>query len=194
MKTWRLVAMSLSSAAILLATACGASDGKAPGTKPTASTSTLVKQPASEGSGATAKAVPAGLLALGNDPKIGPVVTDMAGFTIYRFTQDGQKPPKSACEGECAKLWPPVPAQGAQLPPGLDPTLLGSLDRPDGTKQLTLAGIPAYRYTKDTKPGQINGEGVGGTWFASLPKEGVPGLTDALGQGTGGKTGYAPQG
>lgn len=194
MKTWRVAAMTLSSAAILLTTACGASDGKASDTKPSAATTARIQQPASEGSSTAVNAVPAGLLTLGNDSKLGPVVTDMAGFTIYRFTKDSQKPPKSACEGECAKIWPPVPAQGAQLPPGLDPALLGSLDRPDGTKQLTLAGIPAYRYSKDTKPGQINGEGVGGTWFASLPKEGVPGLTDALGQGADGKAGYAPQG
>ncbi|MFI7498801.1 hypothetical protein ACIBVL_09810 [Streptomyces sp. NPDC049687] len=123
---------------------------------------------------------PAGALALAVNPELGPTVTDATGFTLYRFTKDSTNPPKSACVEACAKLWPPVPADGASLPPGLDPALIGSLSRSDGTKQLTVGGMPVYRYAKDTKPGEARGEGVGGTWFASLPKEGVPGLEDAL--------------
>ncbi|MFD6890993.1 SCO0930 family lipoprotein, partial [Streptomyces sp. NPDC059957] len=66
----------------------------------------------------------------------------------------------------CATLWPAVPADGAQAPAGIDAGLLGSVERSDGTRQLTLAGWPVYRYAKDTKPGDAKGEGVGGTWHA----------------------------
>jgi predicted lipoprotein with Yx(FWY)xxD motif len=47
---------------------------------------------------------------------------------------------------------------------------VGILTRPDGLRQVTLAGWPLYKYTKDTKPGDINGEGVDGAWFAVSPQ------------------------
>jgi hypothetical protein len=44
--------------------------------------------------------------------------------------------------------------------------LVGTVGRPDGTQQLTLNGWPLYRFAKDTAPGDVNGEGVDGTWRA----------------------------
>ena len=98
---------------------------------------------------------------------LGTVVADKDGFTLYRFDKDTPKPPDSNCAGNCAKTWPPVPAVDAnpQLQ-GIDPALIGSVDRADGTKQLTLNGWPLYRYSKDVAPGDTKGEGVGGTWHA----------------------------
>ncbi|MFI6062805.1 DUF4158 domain-containing protein [Streptomyces sp. NPDC051286] len=69
----------------------------------------------------------------------------------------------------CATAWPPVLADGAKAGRGMDPGLLGSVKRADGTKQLTLAGWPLYRYAQDTAPRQTRGQGVGGTWFAAAP-------------------------
>ncbi|MFF1415094.1 SCO0930 family lipoprotein [Streptomyces sp. NPDC058289] len=109
---------------------------------------------------------PAGTLSVREIPKVGSVVTDAAGTTLYRFDKDTAQPPRSNCEDACATLWPAVPADGAQAPAGVDAGLLGSVDRPDGTRQLTLAGWPVYRYAKDTRPGETKGEGVGGTWHA----------------------------
>lgn len=68
---------------------------------------------------------------------------------------------------------------------------MGSLTRPDGVRQLTVAGMPVYRYSKDAKPGQVTGEGAGGTWFASMPEEGVSALQKVLAdlsRGQGGAT------
>ncbi|MFJ7078513.1 hypothetical protein [Streptomyces sp. NPDC098781] len=148
--------------------------------EPTETADTESKDPA--GAPVTGrKSGSAGALILANDSKLGPVVTDSNGFALYRFTKDAATlPEKSACVGDCVKVWPPVPAEGASLPKGLDPKLLGSLTRSDGFKQLTVVGIPVYRYSKDTEPGTAKGEGVGGTWFASLPTEGIPALKDAL--------------
>ena len=114
-------------------------------------------------------AKPAGQLAVWDSKELGKVVTDSAGFTLYRFDKDTASPPKSNCEGECAKAWPAVAAGGASAAPGIDASLLGEVTRADGTKQLTIGGWPMYRYAKDTKPGDAKGQGVGGTWFASAP-------------------------
>ncbi|MGH4030171.1 SCO0930 family lipoprotein [Actinomycetota bacterium Odt1-20B] len=117
--------------------------------------------------GAAAKS--AGQLAVWESKKLGRVVTDSGGFTLYRFDKDTAQPPASTCSGDCAKTWPPVLAEGAVAAPGVDKSLLGSVTRSDGTKQLTLDGWPMYRYAMDAKPGDAKGQGVGGTWFASAP-------------------------
>ncbi|MEV7612522.1 SCO0930 family lipoprotein [Streptomyces sp. NPDC089799] len=112
---------------------------------------------------------PAGRLAVREIAGVGTVVTDSEGASLYRFDKDTAKPPKSACEGDCAKAWPPVPADGAAATTGIEAGLIGSVTRADGTKQLTLGGWPVYRYAKDTAPGEAKGEGVGGTWHALAP-------------------------
>lgn len=121
---------------------------------------------ANTGGKALQAAPSAGTLALHQDAKLGPVVTDSKGMTLYRFDKDTPDPSKSNCSGSCATTWPVVPADGASAPAGIDKSKLGSVTRADGTKQLTIGGWPAYRFAKDTKPGDTKGQGVGGTWNA----------------------------
>ncbi|MEU5048919.1 SCO0930 family lipoprotein [Streptomyces sp. NPDC021096] len=127
------------------------------------------------GSGAGAKDAGAakgeagGKLAVREAADLGQVVTDDKGFTLYRFDKDTAKPPASNCDGDCAKAWPPVPAEGASASTGIDAAALGEVQRADGTKQLTLGGWPVYRYAKDAAPGETKGQGVGGTWNALAP-------------------------
>ncbi|MFJ5547657.1 SCO0930 family lipoprotein [Streptomyces sp. NPDC093225] len=118
---------------------------------------------------AAGKGEPAGKLAAREISGVGTVVTDGAGATLYRFDKDSAAPPRSACDGDCAEAWPPVPAGDATAAAGVDAALLGEVLRSDGTRQLTLGGWPVYRYAKDTKPGEAKGEGVGGTWHALAP-------------------------
>ncbi|MEU9145546.1 SCO0930 family lipoprotein [Streptomyces sp. NPDC048349] len=125
------------------------------------------------GGAGEAKSGPAGELKVAEIANVGGAVTDSEGFTLYRFDKDTPKPPKSACEGDCATAWPPVAADDATAGEGIDAGLLGSVARADGTRQLTLAGWPVYRYAKDAKPGDALGEGVGGTWHA-LGADGKP--------------------
>ncbi|NUK13540.1 hypothetical protein HRW18_37515, partial [Streptomyces lunaelactis] len=123
--------------------------------------------------------------------ELGKVVTDSAGFTLYRFDKDTASPPKSNCEGECAKAWPVVSAGGASAAPGTDASLIGEVTRTDGTKQLTIGGWPMYRFAKDAKPGDAKGQGVGGTWFAAAPDgkkaQGGAGGADDGGEEAGGE-------
>ncbi|MFC8272525.1 SCO0930 family lipoprotein [Streptomyces sp. NPDC057271] len=182
MKTWGNAALALTAAAMLaLTTACGQEQGdQTLGGQP-AGAANPAGAPADSGysSGGYAsggygdsgggEAEPAGQMAVASTKQLGKVVTDSEGFTLYRFDKDSASPPKATCEGDCAKAWPVVSAEGAKAPAGVDASLLGEVTRADGSKQLTLGGWPMYRYAKDTKPGDVNGQGVGGTWFASAP-------------------------
>ncbi|MFD9412342.1 SCO0930 family lipoprotein [Streptomyces sp. NPDC059989] len=155
-------------AVVLAASACGPADDKAADTaKPAGAASAQASSPAPAADGSGAK--PAGQLAVATGEQLGSVLTDGAGLTLYRFDKDTAKPSKSNCDGDCAKTWPVVAAGDATAAAGMDPALLGEVVRSDGTKQLTVAGWPAYRFNKDTKAGDLNGQGVGGVWFAFAP-------------------------
>ncbi|MEV4970768.1 SCO0930 family lipoprotein [Streptomyces scopuliridis] len=174
MNTWRNASLAVTAAAVLaLTTACGQDQGT-----DTNGQSVGAAKPADAGYGAdsgygsdtgAAAAKPAGQLAVWDSKKLGKVLTDSEGFTLYRFDKDTASPPRSNCEGDCVKAWPVVAAGDAKAAAGTDATLLGEITRADGTKQLTVDGWPMYRYAKDTSPGDANGQGVGGTWFASAP-------------------------
>jgi predicted lipoprotein with Yx(FWY)xxD motif len=91
------------------------------------------------------------------------------GHALYLFVHD--KGTSSTCYGACAKAWPPLLTKGAPAAAkgsGVNPKLLGTTKRTGGTVQVTYHGHPLYEYAKDTKPGQINGEGAnqfGGHWY-----------------------------
>jgi len=112
----------------------------------------------------------AGELNVSTNGELGKIVTDNLGLTLYRFDQDTAEPPASNCEGDCAKTWPPVPADDASAGEGIEKSLLGEVTRSDGTKQLTVGGWPAYRYVKDVNAGDVKGQGVGGKWYALNPQ------------------------
>jgi predicted lipoprotein with Yx(FWY)xxD motif len=101
---------------------------------------------------------------------VGAVVTDADGKTLYRFDKDLSQPPTSNCDGECAAAWLPVLAGPATpMLKGIQETQVGTVSRKDGSKQITLNGWPLYEFTGDQAPGQANGQGVNGTWFAVAP-------------------------
>ena len=102
---------------------------------------------------------------------IGSVLTDVHGMTIYRFAPD--QPGRSTCVASCASYWPPVPAPPSSTSPGGSVTAtIGSVARPDGTKQLTVDGYPVYTYVGDKSAGKTTGQGLntsGGLWWVLDP-------------------------
>ncbi len=100
---------------------------------------------------------------------LGTVLTDQAGKTLYLFTADGTNPPESRCVNECAEMWPPMLATSAVQAQGLDPAILGTVDRPDGLSQVTISGSPVYTFSGDNGPGEANGQGLQDAWFAVTP-------------------------
>ena len=159
-----ILAGAMAAAGCLLA-ACGgtSSPGSASGPTSTPAASSTASAAASTGSGLDAA------LRTTTNSALGAIVIDGSGRTLYRFDKDSASPPTSNCTGACAQLWPPV-LVGTQISlSGVNRDLLGTIKRADGTVQLTLHGWPLYRYAGDSAPGQTNGEGIGGTWFAVKP-------------------------
>jgi predicted lipoprotein with Yx(FWY)xxD motif len=109
-----------------------------------------------------------------DNPQIGDYLTDGAGRTLYVFDDDSADPPKSNCNGSCATAWPPllIKSPGKIYPKGVDPKILGYVERADHTCQVTVNGHPVYFFVADAKPGDINGQGVNGKWFAVTPNGG----------------------
>lgn len=101
---------------------------------------------------------------------LGTVVVDGSGRTVYVFDKDTADPPKSNCEGDCAAMWPPVEAgSGTPELDGIDASLVNTVERSDGTQQLTLNGWPLYLFAKDTKAGDAKGQAVGDVWWVVGP-------------------------
>ena len=74
----------------------------------------------------------------------------------------------SSCNGACAQVWPPLlVAKGWTAGPGLDRSLFSTITRSDGSRQLVAGQWPLYTFSGDTRPGDVNGEGSGGVWFAA---------------------------
>jgi len=102
---------------------------------------------------------------------LGRVITDSRGRTLYLFEKD--KRGRSSCSGICASYWPPLlTTEKPVATGGAKRSLLGTIRRSDGTKQVTFAGHPLYRFSGDSKRGQTSGEGLtdfGASWYAVSP-------------------------
>ena len=85
-------------------------------------------------------------------------------MTLYTFAKD--TPGVSNCNDNCAKNWPPLMAAADAKPVG-DWTIV---TRADGTKQWAYKGMPLYGWSKDAKPGDMTGNGMGnGAWKTVAP-------------------------
>jgi predicted lipoprotein with Yx(FWY)xxD motif len=102
---------------------------------------------------------------------LGRIIVDGKGRTLYLFEKDKKR--RSACYGQCATYWPPLLTRGKPVArAGAKQMLLGTTRRTNGSRQVTYAGHPLYRFVQDRKPGQTNGEGsqaFGGGWDALSP-------------------------
>ena len=98
------------------------------------------------------------------DSAKGKVLTDPKGMTLYVFDKDADG--KSVCNGPCATNWPPLMVTGDGKADGAYTIIV----RDDGGKQWAYKGKPLYTWIKDTKPGDISGDGVAGNaWHIALP-------------------------
>lgn len=93
---------------------------------------------------------------------VGRVLVDAEGRTVYLLTRDAQG--DSTCYDDCEKAWPVV-GELAGVGEGLDPSLLGTTTREDGTVQATYNDWPLYHFAGDGAPGEVNGQGLQGVWW-----------------------------
>jgi predicted lipoprotein with Yx(FWY)xxD motif len=120
--------------------------------------------------------------------KVGQYLVDSKGNTLYLFKRD--KGLTTTCFNACAAAWPPVRTHGK--PTTRAPAIarkVGTVPRPDGTRQVTYNGHPLYLYEGDETPGKVNGQGLnvwGGLWYVLSPT----GKQITKGSPPPGKSGY----
>ena len=111
------------------------------------------------------------------DSKLGPILTDGAGMSLYMFTPDRRN--VSNCEGGCLAAWPPIMLKAGEslddvvLEGNLRRSLLGVAMRFDGSRQVTYNGFPLYYWARDKVAGDVTGQWVGNVWFV-LNGDGAP--------------------
>jgi predicted lipoprotein with Yx(FWY)xxD motif len=150
--TMRRIIFSLAGAAVLAG--CGAA-GATGTTSPTSSD-------APAAAGATLSTM---------STSLGVVLTNPQGFTLYYFLPE-KNSTIGACTGGCLTAWPPLVATGTPSgPPALTGTLgtVSVMVNGSTENEVTYNGWPLHTYASDTAPGQTNGQGIGGNWFAITP-------------------------
>lgn len=175
LRTRIAVSVAAAAAGLAVLTACSGAETAQPVIAPAAAGGTGGGQIANGQVGNAAPASNESKLVVADVASVGQVLTDQNGMTLYRFDKDTAKPPKSNCDGDCAKAWPPMLATGDVQVQGVDKNLVGKVTRSDGTEQITVGGWALYRYAKDTKAGDATGQGVGGAWYAANAKGGKAG-------------------
>jgi predicted lipoprotein with Yx(FWY)xxD motif/plastocyanin len=111
---------------------------------------------------------PSATITVKHDEKLGDILADSKGMTVYLFTKD-TKENESTCVDKCLAAWPPVTATGdVTLASGVEGTLT-TFKRADGTMQVAYNGIPLYYFAKDKDDEDAYGQNVGGVWFAVAP-------------------------
>jgi len=107
------------------------------------------------------------LLSAASDATLGQVLVDAKGFTLYFFVPE--QGTRVVCTGDCVATWRPLMATRPGQPVSAVPLpgVLGTVDRPDGGRQVTYAGWPLYTYAKDDAPGATAGQGAAGEWFVA---------------------------
>jgi predicted lipoprotein with Yx(FWY)xxD motif len=102
---------------------------------------------------------------------VGRILVVRRGRTLYLFEKDAGS--RSACSGLCTSYWPPLRAPRATtLGRGLERSLLSTVKRANGTRQVTYGGHPLYRFAGDKAPGQATGQAMqafGGGWYVVSP-------------------------
>lgn len=160
-------------------TACGGGGGNGEGTAAT--------QSGTENAGAVSVQSLAGA---------GRVLVDSSGRALY--TSNLEANGKVVCTGGCNSIWKPAtPAGGSQAS---SMAKVGVISRPDGSKQLTYAGMPLYSFTEEG-PEEVTGDGFVDefnghrfTWSVASVEGGSGGSAGAGGEGepssSGGRYGY----
>jgi predicted lipoprotein with Yx(FWY)xxD motif len=113
---------------------------------------------------------PAGTAIEVGESEFGPMLFDSKGQAIYIFENDSKG--KTVCYDDCATAWPPVYTDGQpKAAKGAKQSLLGTVKRRDGRRQVTYDGQPLYFYAHE-KPGEVRCHNVdlnGGLWWVIGP-------------------------
>ncbi|WP_120495418.1 hypothetical protein [Kiloniella sp. EL199] len=98
-----------------------------------------------------------------SETSLGKILVNTSGMTLYSFDKDSEG--KSACNGGCAKAWPPLLASSSTAEKGN----YTKITRDDGAQQWAYKGMPLYGWVKDKKPGDVTGDKFKGVWHIVKP-------------------------
>ena len=163
-------ALAVAGGAALFAANTGS--GTAHSAAPAAATSATTEPAMTQASGPTVMTK--------HDAKLGTILADANGLTLYTLTNNGKA---VDCTGTCAAVWPPLTASSAMAPSvGPAGTSLGVASLSDGTRVVSNAGLPLYRFSQDHDSGDAYGEGLatfGGVWHVVKVGQSAPATQSA---------------
>jgi len=164
----RLVSLAaLAAAGALVLAACG---GSSPSSS-SGSGSTPSYGPAKPGASTASNSPGAASLVGTKTSSLGTFLVDGNGRALYLWEADDGA--KSTCSRACAQAWPPLTATTTPTATGaVKASLLGTIKRADGSREVTYAGHPLYTYVGDTRAGQTTGQGsngFGAPWWVVTP-------------------------
>ena len=156
---------------VLALAACGDDDddGSEAAKKPPPRAAPKTTDDAAKKGGSATRARKGTTITLG-DSEFGTMLFDSRKQAIYIFQRDRAE--RTNCYGECAVAWPPVLTKGEpSAGGGVRQSLLGSIERRGGKRQVTYAGKPLYFYAHE-QPGEVRCHNVdlnGGLWWVVGP-------------------------
>jgi predicted lipoprotein with Yx(FWY)xxD motif len=102
--------------------------------------------------------------------KVGKILVDANGYTLYAFDRDGRN--RDACVRitGCLYEWPALVTSGTPVAgAGVRAALIGTIGLRGGQRQVTYAGRPLYLFIRDTRPAEttfVNYLQFGARWPA----------------------------
>lgn len=109
-------------------------------------------------------------VALGHSDDWGTFLATGDGMSLYLYVLDVDD--TIACVEACTNNWIPLvvaDADDVTAADGVSRDLLGTVERPEGTLQVTYGGAPLYTFKRDTQPGHTRGQALGGQFFLVSP-------------------------
>jgi predicted lipoprotein with Yx(FWY)xxD motif len=110
-----------------------------------------------------------------SNSSVGVYLTDGRGITLYHLLSDQGRYTSNCTDATCTRIWPPFYAAGINVPANLNPADFSTITV-NGYKQyqqITYKGWPLYYFYRDTRPGDIYGQGIRdsyGVWSVVSPE------------------------
>lgn len=98
--------------------------------------------------------------------RIGEVVVNVDGMTVYAYDRDEPGTDTSTCDAVCLQMWSPVTSDAPRPEVSGVSGTIGTIPGPLGGNQVTVNGLPLYLFAGDQRPGAVSGQGMDNLWWA----------------------------
>lgn len=137
-----------------------------------AALSGLVASPATAGNAGTAQRSVRVVRTAHNAKLHRRILVSLKRLTLYSLS--AERHGRFICtDASCLQFWTPLTLRRGTRPKATVRSL-GTVRRPNGTRQVTYRGRPLYTFNDDRRAGQVGGEGFVdvGTWHAAVVRRG----------------------